>query len=436
MTGFLLFLLVVALLALRQPVIVLLAATVTVCYLVWQDGDPLYVAYDIWRAVNQEILVAIPLFMLAGAIMSKGSIAERLVDFVKSLTAPIPGGLAIAVVLACIGFGSASGSSAATLMAVGGIMYPALIKAGYSKRFAIGLVASSATLGVIVPPSILMILFGIITSGVVRQPQFSIPDLFLGGLLPALLLTVMLALYAMVTHFRLRGAWWSLSDIGRTGKRAIFALIVPAAIMGGIYSGEFTTTEAAAIAVLLAVVIEVLIHRDLGLGELKAVVLDTSKLLGSLFVLLAFAVSINIFLTWEGVPQAMAQNLSAMIGSKAEFILYANVLLLLIGAFLDEGSAVLIFAPLLLPIAVAEGMHPVHFGVMMIVNLQIGYLAPPVGLNLMIASAAFRVPFLEVCRAVLPFIAILLAGVAIVAAFPQLSIWHLCAANPAMSFCR
>jgi C4-dicarboxylate transporter, DctM subunit len=434
MTAVLLLALAAGLIALRQPIVAVLAAIVIVLYMVWQDGNPVYVAYDIWRAVNNEAFIAIPLFMLAGAIMSKGSIAERLIDFIKALTRPIPGGLAVAVVLACIGFGSVSGSSAATLMAVGGIMYPALLKASYSKRFSIGLVCASATLGVIVPPSILMILLGIVGSAPGRP--MSIQDLFVGGLLPALLLAVMLALYAMITHAHLRGGWWSLSEIGRTFWRAAFALLVPAAILGGIYSGAFTATEAAAIAVLLAIIIELVLHRDLTLAGLRDVAIETSRLLGSLFPLIALAVSVNIFLTWEGVPQAMARELGAMIHSKTEFILYSNVLLLILGALLDEGSAVLIFAPLLLPLAETEGMHPVHFGVMMIVNLQIGYLTPPVGLNLMIASAAFRESFWDVCKAVIPFIVILLIGVAIVAMVPQLTLWNICAQTPAIAACQ
>jgi C4-dicarboxylate transporter DctM subunit len=413
--GLVLLAVVVGLIALRQPIVIVLAAVSLFAYLVWQDGNPLYVAYDIWRAVNQEVLIAIPLFMLAGAIMSKGSIAQRLIDFIQSLTRPIPGGLAVATVFACIGFGSVSGSSAATLMAVGSIMFPALIKAGYPKAFTIGLICASATLGVIVPPSILMILFGFMT-------ETSIADLFLGGLLPALLLTVLLSTYAMIRNWPMRSGWWRPSEIIASFRRAIFALLIPAAILGGIYSGHFTATEAAAVSVLLAVLIEVVIHRDLTWPQLGEVTGETSRMLGSLFPLLALAVSLNIFMTWEGVPQRMAAMLTEMIDSQLQFIVATNVLLLVIGAFLDEGSAVLIFGPLLQPIAEAQGMHPVHFGVMMIANLQIGYLAPPVGLNLMIASAAFKTPFLEVCRAVLPFIAILLIGVAAIAAFPELSL--------------
>jgi C4-dicarboxylate transporter, DctM subunit len=406
---------VIGLIALRQPIVIVLAAAAVAAYMVWQQGAAIYVAYDIWRAVNQEVLVAIPLFMLAGAIMSKGSIADRLVGLMKALTKPIPGGLAVATVLACIGFGSVSGSSAATLMAVGSIMFPALVAAGYKKSFAIGLICAAATLGVIVPPSILMILFGFMT-------ETSIPDLFLGGLLPALLLASLLSIYAISMNLKLRGGWWSLREILTAARRAIFALMIPAAILGGIYSGYFTATEAAAVAVLLAIVIEVFIHRDLKIPQLSDVTVDTSRMIGGLFPLLTLAVSLNVFMTWQGVPQAMAAEMERHIHSPAQFLIGTNILLLLIGAFLDEGSAVLIFGPLLLPIAEAQGMDPVHFGVMMIANLQIGYLAPPVGLNLMIAAAAFKTPFFDVCKAVIPFILVLLVGVIAVAAYPPLSL--------------
>ncbi len=413
--GLVLLAVVLGLVALRQPIVVVLAAAVLFAYLVWQDGQPIYVAYDIWRAVNQDVLLAIPLFMLAGAIMSRGSIAQRLIDFITALTRPIPGGLAVAVVFACIGFGSVSGSSAATLMAVGSIMYPALLKAGYPKAFSVGLICAAATLGVIVPPSILMILFGIMT-------ETSIADLFLGGLLPALLLATLLSAYAITRNWKIRSGWWRLSEIVSSARRAVFAFLIPVAVLGGIYSGSFTATEAAAVAVLLAVLIEVFVHRELTFPQLGSVATDTSRLLGSLFPLLALAVSVNIFMTWEGIPQQMAAALDGVIDNQVQFVLATNALLLVIGAFLDEGSAVLIFGPLLLPIAEAQGMDPVHFGVMMISNLQIGYLAPPVGLNLMIASAAFRVPFVEVCKAVLPFIAVLLVGVMAVAFYPPLSL--------------
>ncbi len=407
--------LVLLLLALRQPIVIVLAAAAVFSYLVWQDGTPLYVAYDIWRAVNQEILLAIPLFMLAGAIMSKGTIAQRLIDLIQSLTRPIPGGLAVATVLACAGFAAISGSSAVTLLAVGSIMYPALLKAGYPKAFSIGVICAGGTLGIIIPPSIPLILYGVMTNT-------SISDLFLAGILPGLMLTGLFATYALIRNWNMRGQSWDGAEIARAFRRGVFALVTPAVILGGIYSGLFTATEAAAVAVLTALIVELLIHRDLKLPDLWDVTVDTSKLLGSLFPVLALATSLNVFLTWEQTPQMLVGAMETVMQDQLSFLLLTNVFLLIVGCLIDVGSAILILSPLLQPLAEARGIDPVHFGIIMTVNLEIGYLTPPMGLNLIVAAAAFREPFLEVCKAVLPFIAIMLVGLVIVTAFPQLAL--------------
>jgi C4-dicarboxylate transporter DctM subunit len=403
------------LLALRQPIIVLLAAVALFLYTVWQDGQPLYLAYDIWRAVNQEILLAIPLFMLAGAIMSKGSIAQRLIDLIQSLTRPIPGGLAVATVLGCAAFAAISGSSAVTLLAVGSIMYPALLKAGYPKPFSIGVICAGGTLGIIIPPSIPLILYGVMTNT-------SISDLFLAGILPGLLLTTLFAIYALVTNWRMRGEMWSASEIGRAFGRGLPALATPAIILGGIYSGVFTATEAAAVAVVTALFVELVIHRDMKFSALWDVTIDTSKLLGSLFPVLALATSLNVFLTWEQAPQQLVAALESVIQTKEQFLILTNILLLIVGCLVDVGSAILILSPLLEPLAVARGIDPVHFGIIMTVNLEIGYLTPPMGLNLIIAAAAFREPFLDVCKAVIPFILLMLIGLAVVSLYPPIAL--------------
>lgn len=413
--GFALGGLVLLLLALRQPIVIVLAAVALFAYLVWQDGNALYVAYDIWRAVNQEILLAIPLFMLAGAIMSKGTIAQRLIDLIQSLTRPIPGGMAVATVLACAGFAAISGSSAVTLLAVGSIMYPALLKAGYPKAFSIGVICAGGTLGIIIPPSIPLILYGVMTNT-------SISDLFLAGILPGLFLTGLFALYALIRNWNMRGERWNGAEIVRAGRRSVFALATPLIILGGIYSGYFTATEAAAVAVVTALIVELAIHRDLKLPELWDVTIDTSKLLGSLFPVLALATSLNVFLTWEQTPQMLVSALEGVIDSRAMFLIITNIFLLVVGCLIDVGSAILILSPLLQPLAEAQGIDPVHFGIIMTVNLEIGYLTPPMGLNLIVAAAAFREPFLEVCKAVLPFIALMLFGLIVVSLYPPLAL--------------
>jgi C4-dicarboxylate transporter DctM subunit len=402
-------------LALRQPILVVLAAIALALYVFWQDGQPLYLAYDIWRAVNQDILLAIPLFMFAGAIMAKGSIARRLIEMIEALTRPIPGGMAVATVFACAAFAAISGSSAVTLLAVGSIMYPALVQAGYGKRFAIGVICAGGTLGIIIPPSIPLILYGVMTNT-------SVADLFLAGILPGLMLTGLFAVYALAVNWSKRGRGWNGAELRRSLRRGAPSLLAPGLILGGIYTGAFTATEAAAVAVVTALAVETLVHRDLRWPDLWAVTMDTSKLLGALFPVLALATSLNVFLTWEQTPQQLVAALEPLIPSREAFLLMTNALLLVVGCLVDVGSAILILAPLLEPLAVARGVDPVHFGIVMTVNLEIGYLTPPMGLNLIVAAAAFREPFWEVCKAVLPFIGLMLVGLAIVTFYPPLSL--------------
>ena len=403
------------LMALRQPVMVLLGAGALFSYVIWNDGVARYLIYDIWEAVNQETLLAIPLFILAGAIMSKGTIAKRLIDLAVAATRPVPGGLAVATVLSCAGFAAISGSAAVTLLAVGSIMYRALVDNGYSKEFAIGALCSGGVLGIIIPPSIPLILYGVMT-------ETSITDLFKAGLGPALVLIAILGVYALVMNFNKRMGDWSLAEVGLSVRRSVFALLVPIAILGGIYGGIFTATEAAAVAVFIALVVEVVIHRDLGPKDLWGVTMETSKLLGSLFPVLAIAVSINIFLTFEQTPQAIVAGMEGVLQNQAQFLLGANLLMLIVGMVIDIGSAVLILSPLLLPIAEAQGVDPVHFGIIMIVNLGIGYLTPPLGLNLIVAMAAFKESFWTVCKAVLPFIALMLFGLMIITFNPGIAL--------------
>lgn len=407
---------IVVLAFLRQPVLVLLGVAALFVYAVWNDGRPEYALYDVWFAVNQDVLLAIPLFVLAGAVMSAGAIAERIIAFMRELTRPIPGGLALAAVLSCAGFAAISGSAAVTLLAVGGIMYRALIECGYSKTFSIGALCAGGVLGIIIPPSIPLILYGYIT-------QVSISQLFLAGIGPALVLIAIFSVYAVVLNRKNREGGWRPKQIVRAFGRAGFALPVPFVILGGIYSGVFTVTEAAAVAVALAVIVEVFIHRDLSFIQLKDVAVDSAKLLGSLYPILAFAFALNVFLTAEGVPQALVAELADVISSPFEFLIAANILLLAVGMIIDVGSATLVLAPLLQPLADSQDIHPVHFGIMMIVNLGIGYLTPPLGLNLIVAMAAFRESFWTVTKAVLPFIGLMLVGLWIIAAFPQIALY-------------
>lgn len=350
--------------------------------------------------------------------MAEGAIAGQLVRVMRALTGPIPGGLAVATCLSCGLFAAIVGSSTVTLLAVGTVMYPALLAGGYSKSFSMGLICAGATLGIIIPPSIPLILYGVMTAT-------SISDLFLAGVGPGLLLLGLFSLYSVAANWRLRGGEWDLAEIRAALRSGVWALLMPVLILGGIYSGLFTATESASIAVVYALVIELFVYRRLDARALLRVTTETTRLLGALFPVLMMALALNKFLTFEQVPAQMVALLAQVFEGPGSFVLATNVLLLVVGCLMDIGSAILILAPILQPVAEAQGMHPVHFGIMMTMNLEIGYLTPPMGLNLIVAMTAFRENFWFVCKAVLPFIAIMMAGLAVVAAWPPLSLFLL-----------
>lgn len=407
---------VLLLLLLRQNVFVILAAVTAYCHLVFGDGNPLWLILDGWEAANKELLLSIPLYLLAGSIMSRGTIAARLIRVMQAVSAPVPAGLAIGTVLSCALFAAVSGSATVTLLAVGSVMYPALLRAGYSRSFALGALCAGGTLGIIIPPSIPLILYGVMT-------QTSITELFLAGVGPGLLLTALLAGYALFRHRGMAAGSWDWTEVWQSLRGGVWSLGMPVLILGGIYSGYFTPTESAAVAVVYALLVETVCHRQLGWAGLYAAVGETTRLLGSLFPVLMMAMALNVFLTYEQVPETLVAGLGARLDSPLAFILLTNVLLLLVGCLVDIGSAILILAPLLKPLAVAQGMDPVQFGIMMTVNLEIGYLTPPMGLNLIVAMMAFREDFWTVCRAVLPFIALMLVALAAIAFWAPLSLF-------------
>jgi len=434
MTAVALPVILIALLILRLNIITLIGVAVFYAYYFYGGGEIMNVLYDIWDASNRDVLLSIPLYLLAGAIMSQGSIAARLIDFMKTLTRPIPGGLAIAALFSCGIFAAISGSSAVTLLAVGAIMYPALLKEGYSREFSIGMLCAGGTLGIIVPPSIPLILYGVMT-------QESIADLFIAGTGPAILILIVLTTYALLTNLSRRsGGLWDLREIVQAFGGAIFALLTPVVILGGIYSGYFTPTESASVAVLTAILVEAFAHKNgfmnLVRGRFAAfgdtmketgklvwsTVGETSTLMGSLFPILALALSLNVFMTYEQVPNQIVEWMTGVIDSQLVFLFLTNILLLAVGLFLDIGSAILILSPLLPPMAADYGMDRIHFGIMMIVNLEIGYLTPPMGLNIIIAMGAFREDFMTVVRGVLPFIGLMILCLMVVMFVPELSL--------------
>ena len=416
MTTFALVGLVLVLLFLRQPLLIILLSITGYIHLVWGRGQLDYIVEDMWVGLDKELILSIPLFILCGNVMTRGSIAQRLIEMLAAITRPLPGGMAVACVLACAVFAAISGSSIVTMLAIGSVMLPAMRQAGYDLKFTLGAIMSGGTLGIIIPPSIPMIIYGLVT-------ETSIVDLFAAGFGPGILLTVVLSVYAIWINRKRAAESFSLDEFLHAFRRGIWALLMPVIMLGGIYSGYFTATEAAAVALAYAMVIEIFVHKELKFRDFYNVVLEASKLGGSLFPVLAVALSLNIILIEHRIPQGMVALMQGYIDNPWMFMLLVNVLLLIVGCLMTTGEAILVLAPLLAPVAAAYGFDKVTFGVIMILNLEIGYLTPPVGLNLIVAMSAFKQPFGLLCRAALPFIALMLGCLFLVVWQPWIAMY-------------
>jgi len=409
---------ILAMVLLGLPLFVIIGAVAAFCYHFIAASELQGIIEDIFFAADKELLLSIPLFILAGNLMTQGGIAKRLIRIAAAITAPIPGGLAVAAVLACGIFAAISGSSPVTLIAIGSIMYPALTKAGYDKDFSLGLLSAGGTLGIIIPPSIPMIIFAIM-AGV------SVVDLFMAGVGPGLLLMFLLVGLAIFRSKGKKRGKWSTKELIAALKDGVLSLLMPGVILGGIYTGFFTATESAAIAVGYALLVEFLFHKEIKLRQVPGILSTSAEMLGTLFLILILAVSLNKFMTFQEIPQDLVNTLSRAISSKLGFMIGVNLLLLLVGCLMDIMSAILILAPLLTPLAIHFGLDPIHFGIIMIVNLEIGYLTPPVGVNLFVASSIFKEPLGRVIRAAIPSVLVLLVGLVIISAFPKLSLFLL-----------
>ena len=415
--------LIVLLLLLGQPLFIILGAISAYCFKFFAAEEIQVMVGDIFFAGDKEILLAIPLFILAGNVMTQGAMAKRLIRLASTVTAPIPSGLAISTVLSCALFAAISGSSPVTLVAIGGLMFPALIKAGYSKNLSLGVLSAAGTLGIIIPPSIPMIIFAIM-AGV------SVTNLFKAGIGPGILLSCLLIGYCLLRspkHLKReeRNRGWSFAEICSSFKSGTLSLLMPGVILGGIYSGFFTATESAGVAVVYAFIVEVFIHRELKFKNIPKLLGDTAEMMGMLFLILVIAVSLNKFMTYEQIPQNLVETLSQIISTPMEFLIGVNILLLIIGCLMDIMSAILVLAPILTPMAIHYGIHPIHFGIIMIVNLEIGYLTPPMGINLFVASGVFKEPLGQVIKSTVPLVLLLLVGLVLITFIPQISLFLL-----------
>lgn len=412
------------LIAIGTPLFVVLGIVTMACVYFLGDGLLTEIIADMYNAVNKDVLLAIPFFIIAGALMTAGGISRRLITVAKAALGWLPGGLAVATVGACMFFAAISGSSPVTVIAIGTIMLPALVKEKYAESFGLGLVTSAGSLGILIPPSIPMIIYAIMVSSPERQ--VAVGSLFIAGIGPGLLIGALLMLYAIFTGARQKTvarAPFRWRELAKALRKGIWALLLPLLILGGIYTGWFTATEAAAVAVVYAFLVEFFIHREVRLKDLPRIFVDSSLVMGTLFMILVIAMSFNQFLTLEQIPQQAAAALTRHVSSQIGFLVMANVLLLIVGCFMDIMSAILIIGPILAPIAFQFGIDPVHFGIIFIVNLEIGYLTPPLGINLFVASSVFGKPLLQTIRAALPFTLILLVALGLIIYFPGISLW-------------
>ena len=424
-TAFLVLGTIFAALLLGQPLFVLMG-TLGILLLAHVSGmstldDLTVVPRKLLELASKEVLLAIPFFVVAGELMTQGSLARRLIDVMQAFFGFLPGGLAIAGVAGCVFFAAISGSSPVTVVAIGSIMVPALVKQKYPEGFSIGLMTSAGSLGILIPPSIPMIVYAIMVSSTTPvDPR----ELFIAGVVPGLFIGALLATYAMVFGWKKKipTAPFSWPAARLALKRGIWSLLLPVIILGGIYSGVFTATEAAAVSVVYAFVIEVFVHKELDAKKLAGVATTSMTVMGALLVIIALAITLNYFLVLEGVPDLMVEWLKALDLERVMFLIIVNLLLLVVGCFMDIMSAILIIAPMLAPMAAAMGVHPIHMAIIFIVNLEIGYLTPPVGLNLFVSSTLFKKSLGFVIRAVAPTLVIMLASLMMVTWVPDMSL--------------
>lgn len=370
---------------------------------------------------GKNVFLSIPFFVTAGNVMTSGSIASRLIEVARAAVGFLPGGLAIAAVFASVVFAAISGSSPVTLVAVGSIMFPALIKAGYPERFSIGLLSTAGSLGCLVPPSISILIYAISVSG---SASVEPADLYLAGFVPAVFVAGLLGFYAFWVGRTVPSAQekFSWERLRLAIREASWSLLLPVLVMGGIYTGAFTPTEAGAVALVYAVFLTVYVYRDVDVYKVPEVLVQSAILIGSLVLIVVLAFGLNDLLAEVEAAEHIAQMLRNANLSPFTFLLLVNAILIVLGALMDSISATLVFAPILAPIAVqVYGMDPLHFGVVFVVNMEIGYIAPPVATNLFVAAAIFKKPFGQVMRAIFPTLGIVTAALVVLMYVPTLS---------------
>lgn len=418
MTTLILFVGLFAFLALGMPVAISLGLSSLITIFFFSQDSLASMSIKLFETSEHYTLLAIPFFVLAGNLMSTGGVARRMVTFAISAVGHMRGGLAIASILACMLFAAVSGSSPATVVAIGSIVIAGMVKNGYTKEFAAGVICNAGTLGILIPPSIVMVVYAAVT-------EVSVGRLFMAGVVPGLLLGAML----------MAAVWWRAGKLQLTPppkaplrvvlsslRESMWGLALLVIIMGGIYGGVFTPTEAAAVSAVYALFVAVIIYRDIGFKQLPEVFLESSKTTVMLMFIVANALLFAHVLTTERIPQTIAEHILAVGMEPWMFLIVVNVLLLVAGAFMEPTGVILILAPILFPIASQLGIDPIHLGVIMVVNMEIGMVTPPVGLNLFVTAGVTKMTLMQVTRAALPWLSVLLVFLVMITYIPAITL--------------
>ncbi len=411
------------LVVLGAPLFVIIASSALIGFNS-EEIDLSVVAIEVYRIVDTPVLLAIPLFTLAGYVLGESQASSRLVRVTDALLGWMPAGLAIVSLFACAFFTALTGASGATIIALGAILYPAMKQAGYAERFNLGLITSSGSLGLLFPPSIALILYGVIAQQMDLDQSVAIDDLFVAGLFPGLLMLAMLVAWSVYSSIgdKIPTTKFEAGKLLSALRESIWEIPLPVFLIGGIYGGWFAISEAAAVAVLYVLIVEVVILREVSIKQLPRIMRESMLLVGGVLIILAVSLASTNYLIDTEVPIKLFDFVRSHIDSKLTFLMLLNIFLLVLGMMLDVFSALVIIVPLMLPIAAGYGIHPIHFGIIFLANMQIGYFTPPVGMNLFIASYRFNKPVTELYIATIPFMLILFLAVLIITYWPALSL--------------
>ena len=417
MEGVLIIIAFFLMMAIGIPVAVSLGVAAAVYIVGFVDLPPIIIVQQMISGVDKFTLLAIPFFMMAGSLMEQGGISARIVDFAKKLLGPIPGGLALVVVLASMIFAAMTGAGAATVAAIGAILFPQMVKENYDPDFTCALLATAGIFGPLIPPSILMVLYGVAT-------DVSVGDMLMGGVIPGIIMGIVVAVTAILMYKKngiKAGRKYSLNEIIKSFFKAFWALMTPIIILGGIYSGIFSPTEAAAVATLYSLIIGLFVYKELKFKSLFNILFTSMKTTAGVLLIVATTQAFGWVLTKEQIPQLIAEWFTLLSSSPMIFLFAVAILLLIAGCFLDPVPAVMIFAPILYPTSKAFQIDPVHFGVVMVVSLCIGLITPPVGMNLFVASSVGNSPVHKIVKHIIPFIIATLIGLVIIILVPGIS---------------